>query len=160
MEQQNKLNQEPIDSSSEKKTTFQLAASLSAALLVGWLLVGDHGNSAVAGQSNFMGGAPSIEDSEDVSTLRLLFPAGVRSNWHSHTWGQLLMLEKGKGLTQNRGGPVIEVGPFEPWFTPAGVEHWHGASQDEDAHQLTIYAGDVEWLEGVSDREYMAEAKQ
>ena len=61
----------------------------------------------VAGQgSNFMGGTPTPVDAAKVRTTRLRFPKGSRSNWHSHTWGQLLMLEEGTGRTQVRGGPV------------------------------------------------------
>lgn len=111
-------------------------------------------------QSTFMGGAPSREPSDKVSTMRLKFPKGVRSNWHSHSWGQLLMVETGSGLTQDRGGQVRVVRPGEPWFTKAGVEHWHGASPTEDMLQLTIYEGDVKWLEPVQDKEYLAPPKK
>ena len=107
-------------------------------------------------QTLFMGGTPRSEDAKAVRTSRLLFPAGVRSNWHSHSWGQLLMVEKGKGLTQERGGAVKEMLPWEPFFTKAGVEHWHGATPDEDMLQLTIYEGEVKWLEPVQDKEYRA----
>jgi len=41
----------------------------------------------------------------------------------------------------------METAPGQPWWTAAGVEHWHGASPTEDALQLTIYEGDVKWLE-------------
>jgi quercetin dioxygenase-like cupin family protein len=58
--------------------------------------------------------------------------------------------------TQVRGGPVLEMLPGEPWWTPANVEHWHGAAPDEDALQLTIYEGTVNWLEAVSDKDYLA----
>lgn len=97
-----------------------------------------------AAQSNFVGG-----------TTRLRFPKGSRSNWHSHTWGQLLMIEEGKGRTQVRGGPVKEMLPGQPWWTAANVEHWHGAAPDSDALQLTIYEGTVKWLEPVTDQHYM-----
>lgn len=126
------------------------------AFVIAWLLIGEQNNTVSAAQSNFMGGSPYIEDSDAINTLRLVFPAGVRSNWHSHSWGQLLMLEEGKALTQDRGGDLIEVLPHQPWFTQAGVEHWHGASPDVDALQLTIYQGDVNWLEPVSDEQYLA----
>ncbi|HBQ00301.1 MAG TPA: hypothetical protein DD672_07480, partial [Gammaproteobacteria bacterium] len=44
-----------------------------------------------AQSSNFQGGAPQVtEGPDDARYIRILFPAGVRSSWHSHTWGQLL----------------------------------------------------------------------
>lgn len=108
----------------------------------------------------FMGGVPERVDSDDINTSRLRFPAGVRSNWHTHTDGQLLMLESGRGLTQVRGEPIYEMHPGEPWWTDAGVEHWHGAHPDEESMQLTIYAGTVDWLEPVMDDEYLAERRR
>ena len=109
-----------------------------------------------APQSNFMGGNPAQMDAKAIRTLRLRFPAGSRSNWHSHSHGQLLMAEEGKGRTQDRGGPLVEVTPGQPWFTKAGVEHWHGAAPDQDIVQLTIYEGEVKWLEPVGDAVYKA----
>jgi quercetin dioxygenase-like cupin family protein len=111
-------------------------------------------------QSTFMGGTPSSVDATAVRTTRLRFPKGSRSNWHTHSWGQLLMVEEGKALTQVRGGPVREVLPGEPWFTKAGVEHWHGASPDGDMLQLTIYEGTVKWLEPVADKEYLVKPQR
>ena len=110
-------------------------------------------------QSNFMGGSPTRMPSDKISTLRLKFPKGSRSNWHTHSWGQLLMVEEGSGLTQERGGPVRMVRPGEPWFT-TGVEHWHGASANEDMLQLTIYEGTVNWMAPVSDKEYLVAPKK
>lgn len=142
--------------SQEKKTESRVktALSLVAAGAFAWLLIGQQSGLNAAQQSTFMGGSPRIENSEDVRTLRLLFPAGVRSNWHTHSWGQLLMVEEGSGRTQVRGGPVLEALPGEPWWTDAGVEHWHGAAPDEDVLQMTIYEGTVTWLDPVSDEAY------
>ena len=109
---------------------------------------------AQRGRSNFMGGNPTAADAADVHTNRLRFPAGSRSNWHTHTGGQLLMLEEGRGRTQVRGGPVQETVPGQPWWTPANVEHWHGAAPDQDALQLTISEGTVNWKDPVTDKEY------
>jgi quercetin dioxygenase-like cupin family protein len=111
---------------------------------------------AAAQQSNFVGGTPSAVDAKAIRTTRLRFPAGSRSNWHTHTNGQLLMIEEGKGRTQERGGPLHEMRPGQPWWTKAGVEHWHGAAPDTDALQLTIYEGEVKWLEPVTDQTYKA----
>lgn len=115
---------------------------------------------ASAQQSNFMGGTPAQLDAKAVRTLRLKFPAGSRSNWHSHSNGQLLMLEEGLGRTQDRNGPLLEMRPGEPRYTKAGVEHWHGAAPDQDSVQLTIYEGDVKWLEPVTDAVYKAAPKK
>jgi quercetin dioxygenase-like cupin family protein len=59
-----------------------------------------------------------------------------------------------------RGGPVLEMLPGQPWWTAANVEHWHGAAPDEDALQLTIYKGTVNWLETVSDKDYNTPPKK
>jgi quercetin dioxygenase-like cupin family protein len=112
---------------------------------------------------NFMGGAPEILDRGamgDVAALRLRFPAGVRSNWHTHTDGQLLMVESGVGLHQVRGQPIEVKGPGEPWWTPPGVEHWHGAAPDQDVVQWTFYSGSVDWMDPVTDDQYRMPASR
>ena len=106
-----------------------------------------------AARSYFMGGNPSRVDTK-MTVAALKFPKGSRSNWHTHGTGQLLMVQEGRALTQERGGPVRELGPNQPWWTGPGVEHWHGAAQDVDLVQLTIYDGSVNWLGPVSDAEY------
>ena len=130
---------------------------LSAVVSVGLFVVIA---SAAAQQSNFVGGTPAQMDVKAMRTLRLKFPAGSRSNWHSHSAGQLLMVEEGKGRTQERNGPLLELTPGQPWYTKAGVEHWHGAAPDTDVVQLTIYEGDVKWLEPVTDAVYKAAPKK
>ena len=142
----------------ETGSRIRLAISLVAACALGWILVGQQSSLDAAEQGFqdlFMGGIPSFPNSDSVQTSRILVPAGVRSTWHTHAWGHLLMLEEGEGRHQVRGGPVVAKGPGEPWFTAAGVEHWHGAAPDQDALQLTIYEGTVEWLEPVQDEAYL-----
>jgi quercetin dioxygenase-like cupin family protein len=137
------------------------AKVLTSIVVVGAMVwtVGQRVNGQGA-QSLFSGGTPSSVDAKAVRTTRLRFPKGSRSNWHTHSWGQLLMIEEGKGRTQVRGGPVLEMNPGVPWWTGAGVEHWHGASPEQDALQLTIYEGDVKWLEPVTDKEYLTAPKK
>lgn len=110
-------------------------------------------------QSYFMGGNPSRVDTK-MTVAALKFPKGSRSNWHSHGTGQLLMVQEGKALTQERGGSVREVGPNQAWWTAPNIEHWHGAAQDVDLVQLTIYDGAVKWLEPVTDAQYKATPKK
>ncbi|MEX1256980.1 MAG: cupin domain-containing protein [Gemmatimonadota bacterium] len=130
-----------------------IALSLVAAGTLGLVLLPVPRESGAL-QSNFMGGSPSILDAEGLTVLRLRFPAGVRSNWHTHADGQLLMIEEGRGRTQVRGGVVEEVGPGQPWYTGPGIEHWHGAAPDSDVAQWTVYNGQVTWLDPVTDEQY------
>ncbi len=137
---------------------FRLNSCSRAAVLSGVAVVGAGLwiAGATAQQSNFVGGNPTIMDASAIRTLRLRFPAGSRSNWHTHTHGQLLMVEEGRSLTQERGGPLLSMGPGEPWWTAPGVEHWHGAAPDTDVVQWTIYEGTVNWMDPVTDAVYKA----
>lgn len=134
--------------------TREILVSLGAALVLGGIVLVSQTDIVSAQSSNFQGGSPEVSETPDMRNIRILFPAGVRSSWHSHTWGQLLMIEEGVGLHQIRGRAIEEFHPGEPFWTPAGVEHWHGAHPEVDAHQLTIYEGSVEWLDPVTDEQY------
>jgi quercetin dioxygenase-like cupin family protein len=140
-------------SHSPKKTT-EIITSVCAALVLGAVVLVTQTNVISAQSSNFQGGSPEISQTPDMANIRILFPAGVRSSWHTHSWGQLLMIEEGIGLHQIRGRAIEEFQVGEPYWTPADVEHWHGAHPDVDALQLTIYEGEVVWLDPVTDSQY------
>lgn len=56
------------------------------------------------------------------------FQPKARSNWHTHPYGQLLLIAEGKGRVQEWGNDVQEVFPGDLVWFPAGVKHWHGAA--------------------------------
>ncbi len=140
----------------EKSKWYEIPAGIGAALALGWILVGNTAAQAPVDPSNFVGGEPVRETADDAATSRLRFAAGVRSNWHHHSGGQLLMILEGRAVTQVRGETLQEMHAGEPWWTDAGVEHWHGAHPQEDAYQLTITVGTTTWLEPVSDELYQS----
>lgn len=141
--------------SSNPKNIKEIVTSVCAAAALGLGVLAFQTDIISAQASNFQGGAPQVTQApDDARYIRILFPAGVRSSWHSHTWGQLLMIEEGIGLHQIRGRAIEEFHPGEPFWTPSGVEHWHGAHPDIDAMQLTIYEGTVNWLEPTTDEQY------
>ena len=141
--------------SSNPKNIKEIVISVCAAAALGLGVLAFQTDIISAQSSNFQGGAPQVtQGPDDARYIRILFPAGVRSSWHSHTWGQLLMIEEGIGLHQIRGRAIEEFQPGEPFWTPSGVEHWHGAHPDVDALQLTIYEGTVNWLEPTTDEQY------
>jgi quercetin dioxygenase-like cupin family protein len=138
----------------KKSTLLEIAVSACAVIALGVVIFGTRIGEVAAQSSNFQGGSPVVSQTPDMTNIRILFPAGVRSSWHTHTWGQLLLIEEGIGLHQIRGRVIEEFHPGEPFWTPANVEHWHGAHPDVDAHQLTIYEGSVNWLDPVTDEQY------
>jgi quercetin dioxygenase-like cupin family protein len=101
----------------------------------------------VTGEARFV-------DVSDQRLARLVFEAGARTHWHKHTDRQLLLVEEGLGLVQERGKPVRQLRAGEPFYTEANVWHWHGAAPDQRASQLTFYGGTIEWGEAVTDEQY------
>lgn len=126
------------------------------------LISPDQGEAAQAQQTSILTGSLEDLDLGNLSIRRFRFTAGSRLSWHTHVDGsQLLMMEDGKGRMQERGGPVIEMLPDDPFVTLAGVEHWHGAAPDEAGIQWNIYdgigvPGAVTWGSPVTDEEYNA----
>jgi quercetin dioxygenase-like cupin family protein len=87
------------------------------------------------------------------------FSPGARNAWHTHAVGQTLHVLDGRGLTQARGGEVLEIGPGDTIQTPPGEWHWHGAAPDHFLTHLTLYEAaddgrETEWGELVTDAEY------
>jgi quercetin dioxygenase-like cupin family protein len=88
------------------------------------------------------------------------FEPGARTAWHTHPLGQTLVVTAGFGLVQREGGEVEEIRPGDVvWFAP-GEKHWHGASPTTGmthiAIQEEIDGKTVDWLEKVSDEEYLS----
>ena len=134
---------------------FGLMLALVLAAIGAW--VAGQGSPARAVQSNFVGAAPMRVNVSDVRAMRLRFEPGARSNWHEHGGFQVIMAEKGRGLTQVRGKPMEEMLPGVPHYVGPGVAHWHGAAPDEPMVQLAVMGGEgpTHWLEPVSDEDYL-----
>lgn len=87
------------------------------------------------------------------------FAPVARTAWHTHPVGQMLYVLSGSGLAQVWGGPVrqIEAGDTV-WFEP-GEKHWHGAAPRSAMSHLAVQefheGRSVDWLEPVSDADYM-----
>ena len=94
-------------------------------------------------------------DAADLTAARRHFEAGARSAWHSHTRGQLLLVEQGRMRTQKRGQALRELGVGESDYTAADIVHWHGAVPDQPLVQINVgFGGETKWLEKVTDAEY------
>jgi quercetin dioxygenase-like cupin family protein len=98
-----------------------------------------------------------------ASGAYVTFEPGARSAWHSHPQGQTLVVTAGTGRIQSEGGPVQEIRSGDVIYTPPGVKHWHGAAPTSSMTHLALQESAdgkvVEWLQKVTDAEYLAGPK-
>ena len=104
-------------------------------------------------------GVVAFQPTEGMTTSRIRFEAGSRTNWHTHTAPQMLWVEDGRGLWQERGDPIKELSKDVPVVTKANVIHWHGAAPNSHAVHLTVYGGTITWGAPVTDAEYQGNKK-
>jgi quercetin dioxygenase-like cupin family protein len=143
-----------------KRTRTLVLSSLVASGLV-MMIVGaaaqDQPAPPAAGRGNFLNnftGNITVGNTKDMSSSRIKFDAGARTNWHLHSAPQLLLVEEGRGRLQELGEPIKDVLAGQPVLTKANVLHWHGASADQSALQFSVYSGTLEWKDKVTDEEY------
>jgi quercetin dioxygenase-like cupin family protein len=119
-------------------------------------------SSRAADSNSFVGTArtkllASDQIAAPVHVYRVEFESGGRTNWHRHSGPQWLFVLEGHLRVQRWGerasdlvvGDAVVVGP--------GEKHWHGAVPDaRGAHLAVNLAVKTEWLEAVSDDEYIA----
>ncbi|TPG06918.1 (R)-mandelonitrile lyase [Curtobacterium flaccumfaciens] len=102
------------------------------------------------------------EPGQTMTVAKVRFLPGARTAWHSHAKGQTLHVTEGVARMGTRDGHVIEVQAGQTVTTPAGEEHWHGATPtDYMEHLAMLEAADdpattTTWPEHVSDEEYTA----
>ena len=95
-----------------------------------------------------------------VAGASVTFEPGARTAWHTHPLGQTLVVTFGRGLVQRDGGPVEEIRPGDVVWFAANEKHWHGAAPENAMQHLAIQevldGKAVEWMEKVSDEQYIA----
>ena len=101
-------------------------------------------------------------DPSRVSGALVTFEPGARTAWHTHPLGQRLIVTSGCGWVQCAGGPKREIRAGDIVLCPPGEKHWHGATpttaMSHIAVQESLNGKPVDWLEHVTDDEYLAEA--
>jgi len=88
------------------------------------------------------------------------FEPGARSAWHTHPCGQTLIVTAGLGWTQCWDEEKVEIRPGDVVTCPPGKKHWHGATDETAMTHIAIQESkdgkNVEWLEKVTDEQYLA----
>lgn len=101
-----------------------------------------------------------VHDQLHVMIGNVVFGAGARNNWHIHPGGQILLATEGVGYYQERGKPIQVLHQGDVVQILPNVEHWHGASPDSTFSHIAINTntdrGIVEWLERVTDEDYLS----
>ena len=96
-----------------------------------------------------------------VSGAVVTFEPGARTAWHTHPLGQTLMVTAGFGRVQRWDGPIEEIQPGDVVWFPPGEKHWHGASPTTALTHIAVQeqldGKNVEWMEQVSDGQYLAD---
>ena len=100
-----------------------------------------------------------------VRGASVTFASGARTAWHTHPFGQTLIVTAGRGSVQREGGPVEVIRQGDVvWFMP-GEKHWHGATSTTGMTHIAIQEAlngkVVDWMEQVTDKQYrLGKAKQ
>jgi quercetin dioxygenase-like cupin family protein len=100
----------------------------------------------------------SPPDPARVAMALVTFEPGARTAWHTHPFGQTLIVMSGCGRVQREGGPIEEIRPGDVvWFSPS-EKHWHGAApttaMSHIAIQEKLNGSPVDWMEHVTDEQY------
>jgi len=94
-----------------------------------------------------------------ASCASVTFEPGARSAWHKHPLGQTLIVTSGCGWTQCEGEAIVEIRAGDVIWCPPGRKHWHGATPKTAITHIAIQEAldgkNVEWMEKVSDEEYL-----
>lgn len=121
---------------------------------------------AIQGPSEYFTGNVRIDrvfsapEPSRVGVAVVNFEPGARTNWHTHPVGQILLVTDGVGWTQCEGGPKTEIRPGDLIWCNCGRRHWHGATDTTAMQHVAIQESQdgspVEWMEPVSDEDYLA----
>ena len=113
-----------------------------------------------ADPKNFRGDArvkrlATAEGGEPVAVYWVDFEPGGRTNWHTHSGVQLLLVTKGRGRLQKWGEPVLEIGAGDTAYIAPNEKHWHGAAPGTRMVHFAVNLNlRTTWLEPVSEEQY------
>ncbi len=89
---------------------------------------------------------------------RVTFEPGARTAWHTHPFGQILIVTAGTGWIQQWGGPIEKIREGDVVRIPPGLKHWHGATATTSMTHIALQEQRddkaVDWKEKVSDEQY------
>lgn len=86
------------------------------------------------------------------------FEPGARTAWHTHPYGQTLVVIAGAGRVQHWDGPAERVVAGDVVVFAPGEKHWHGAAPTAAMTHIAVQESEqgnaADWLEHVTDEQY------
>jgi quercetin dioxygenase-like cupin family protein len=93
-----------------------------------------------------------------VAMALVTFEPGARTAWHTHPFGQTLIVTTGYGWVQREDEEKQEIRPGDVVYFLPNEKHWHGASDttamSHIANQEKQNGSPVDWMEHVTDEQY------
>jgi len=100
----------------------------------------------------------SLAEPARVAMALVTFEPGARTAWHTHPFGQTLIITAGAGWVQREGEARKEIHPGDVVYFLPGEKHWHGATavtaMSHIAVQEKLNGSAVDWMEHVTDEQY------
>lgn len=93
-----------------------------------------------------------------VAMALVTFEPGARTAWHTHPFGQTLIVTAGSGWVQREGEERQTIYQGDVVYFLPDEKHWHGATattaMSHIAIQEKLNGSPVEWMEHVTDEQY------
>jgi quercetin dioxygenase-like cupin family protein len=101
--------------------------------------------------------ASSDDPGATVHVYRVEFAEGGRTNWHTHSGPQWLLIVEGRVRVQKWDETARDVEAGDAVVIGPGEKHWHGAAPGSHGTHLAVNVNvKTDWLEPVSEAEYRA----
>jgi len=99
----------------------------------------------------------SAETGTPVHVYHVQFEPGARTNWHTHSGPQWLLVTEGRIRIQLWGEPAHDVDAGDAIVIAPGEKHWHGAVPGTRGVHLAVNVNArTDWLEAVTEAEYQS----
>jgi len=93
-----------------------------------------------------------------VAVYRVSFESGGRTNWHSHSGPQWLLVTDGRIRVQSEGERAQDLEAGDAVVLAPGEKHWHGATPGSSGTHLAVNVDvTTTWMEPVGEDTYIAE---
>jgi len=94
-----------------------------------------------------------------VSMALVTFEPGARTAWHTHPFGQTLIVTSGAGWIQKEGEEKQQIFQGDVVYFLPNEKHWHGATDTTAMSHIAVQekldGSPVHWMEQVSQENYI-----